>query len=80
MEQGNNAICFKRTREQMSKNERNRGIKAIFGNKEHRKLRFWFRRREEENKEIYFRGTGQQVPPLEGPQIYLWCSASVGGL
>ena len=34
-EQGNKGIYFRGTREQMSKDEGNRGTKAISGNKEH---------------------------------------------
>ena len=39
---GNKGIYFRETREQRSKNEGNRGTKAILGNREHRKWGFWF--------------------------------------
>ena len=39
---GNKDIYVRRTREQLSKNERNKGTKAIWGNREHRKPRCLF--------------------------------------
>ena len=53
-EHGNNAIYFRGTRVQRSKNEANRGTKAILGNREQRKSRF------------QFRGTGEQSDLFQG--------------
>ena len=58
---GNKAIYFRGTREQKSKTEGNRGTKAILGNREHRKSRFWFWGTRGKCR-FYFRGTRKQVP------------------
>ena len=64
-EQGNKVIYFRGTREQKSKTEGNRGTKAILGNREHRKSRFWFW--EQGKTPIFFQenkpGTGTPPPP-----------------
>ena len=47
------------TKEERSKNEGNRGTKAILGNREHRKSKILILG----DKAIYFMGTREQVPP-----------------
>ena len=62
-EQGDNVIYFRGTGEHMSKNERNRGTKVIFGSREHWKIRFWFWGTRE-NAEIFQGNKGTGTPHL----------------
>ena len=61
-EQGNKAIYFRGTRKQKSVTEGNKCTKAILGNREHRKSRFWFW---ETRKMPFFfsREQGNMYPP-----------------
>ena len=61
-EQGNKAIYFRGTREQKSKTIGNRGTKAILGNREHRKSRFWFWGTRE-NTDFFQWNKGRGIPP-----------------
>ena len=74
-EQGNNVIYFRVTGEHMSKNERNRGTKVIFGSREHRKIRFWFWGTKE-NAEI-FQGNKGTGTPTSRPEMASLIAATI---
>ena len=64
-EQGRKVIYFRGTREQKSKTEGNRGTKAVLGNREHRKSRFWFWKKRKNAVEPW-----EQVPPPPPPHTH----------
>ena len=61
-EQGNKAYYFRGTKGQKSKTEGNRGTKAILGNREHGKSRFWFWGTRE-NADFFQGSQGRGTPP-----------------
>ena len=60
-EQRNDIIYFRKTREQKSKSEKNRGTNVVSGSRELRKLRFWFWGTRE-NADIFQGNKGTVIP------------------